>query len=394
VRGSRLPWSVPVAGVLVLLAAFLTAVVTASDPPTRPVGLPAAGLVALIGLGLLLRWRWAVRAAIGLVGVGAALTAWAAEDDLDAGQARSSLLLGWFTLLLLALLLPALLRRRSSTGEDAAGALLGRPPTPGQRLLFGLFAVPTVVVGMALFLVVPFGLTSGWRSLGAVAVLLALLLLLGSAAALFRPRRRVLDVEPARIPVKGALTPAFLARYDRLGRAAAAAAGAGAAVVGACVALGTDWPAAVRLPVVALAGAAALGLLVLPATGWRSYVALLPTGLYVPGPRRATFVPWADVEDCFLHWTAHAGGAEPFVAVVVRDARAIRTSVPGRLLHLVNRRFGADLYFPARILATEPEFLVHVIGLYRSSPDRRRAIGTVAERDRLRHEVGHSPVPL
>jgi len=64
------------------------------------------------------------------------------------------------------------------------------------------------------------------------------------------------------------------------------------------------------------------------------------------------------------------------------------------VLHLLNRGFGADLYFPARILATEPEFLVHAIDLYRSSPDRRAEIGTAAERERLRSEVDDAPVPL
>jgi hypothetical protein len=381
-----------VAGVLVLTAAFIGGVAAGADPSTGPLGLAGAGLVAVIGLGLLLRWRWAVLAAVGLVAVGAVLTAIAAKDDLDRKQAGPSLMVGWFTLVLLALLLPVLVRRRgrgpaAARAEDrtpAASTRLGRPPTLRQRLLFMLFAVPAVVVGMALFLVVPFGLTSGWRSLGAVAVLLALLGLFGSVAAIFRPRRRIADVELARIRVDGVVTPAFLARYDRLGRAGAAAGCAAAAIVGACMLLQADLPAMLKLPLAALAGVVAVGLLVLLATGWRSYVALLPSGLYVPGPRRATFVAWADIQGCFLHWTRHEGGAEPSVAVSVTDPNAIRTSVAGRVLHLLNRGFGADLYFPARILATEPEFLVHAIDLYRSSPDRRAEIGTEAERERLR----------
>jgi hypothetical protein len=391
-----------VAGVLVLTAAFIGGVAAGTDPSTRTLGLAGAGLVAVIGLGLLLRWRWAVLAAVALVAVGAVLTAIAAKDDLDRDQAGPSLMLGWFTLVLLALLLPALVRRRGQ-GPAAVRAVdrtpvastrLGRPPTLRQRLLFALFAVPTVVVGMALFLVVPFGLTSGWGSLGAVAVLLALLGLFGFVAAIFRPRRRIADVDLARIPVDGSVTPAFLARYDRLGRVAAAAACAAAAIVGACMLLQADLPAMLKLPLAALAGVVAVGLLVLPATGWRSYVALLPAGLYVPGPRRATFVPWAEIEGCFLHWTRHEGGAEPSVAVSVRDPGAIRTSVAGRVLHLLNRGFGADLYFPARILAIEPEFLVHAIELYRSSPDRQAEIGTAAERERLRSEADDAPVPL
>jgi hypothetical protein len=382
-----------VAGVLVLAAAFIGGVVAGGDPATRPLGLAAAGLVGMIGLGLLLRWRWAVRAGVGLVAVGAVLTAMAAKDDLDAHQAGPSLMLGWFSLVLLALLLPALVRRRSGgteavpAGAPAAPTRLGPPPALRQRLLFGLFAVPTVALGMALFLVVPFGLSSGWRSLGAVAVLLALLALVGSVAAIFRPRRRIADVDLAWIPVDGAPTPAFLARYDPVGRAGAAAAGAGGTIVGACLLIQADLPAVLELALAALAGVATVSLLVLPITRWRSHVALLPSGLYVPGPRRATFVPWAEVEDCFLHRTYHAGGSELSVAVSVSDPGAIRTSVAGRLLHLLNRGFGADLYFPARLLATQPEFLVRAIEIYRASPARQAQIGTAAERERLRREV-------
>jgi hypothetical protein len=74
------------------------------------------------------------------------------------------------------------------------------------------------------------------------------------------------------------------------------------------------------------------------------------------------------------------------VAVAVSNPAAIRTSLVGRLLHAVNRGFGGDLYFPARIMVTEPEFLVHAIDVYRSSPERRQAIGTAEELERLHSE--------
>ena len=112
----------------------------------------------------------------------------------------------------------------------------------------------------------------------------------------------------------------------------------------------------------------------------------MPSGPYVPSARRPTFVPWAAVQDGFLHRVAHRGGAEPFVAVAVSDPAAIRTSRAGRLLHAANRGFGGDLYFAARIMATEPEFLVHAIDVYRSSPERRQAIGKADELERLRGE--------
>jgi hypothetical protein len=372
----QFPWSVVGAGVLVLLAAGIGAVATASDPATRQFGLPGAGLAAVIGLGLLMRRRWAIWAGFGLVAVGAVLTAASFRDAPDAGP-----MMAWFTGLLL---LPAL--RRRVGGAEAEPVPLSGPPGLGQWLLFGLFAVPTVVVGMALFVLVPFGWTSGWSSLGAILVLVALLLVVGGTAVMFRPRRRELHFDLARLSIEGAAARAFLARYDHLGRTAVPGVLGGMAVVGVPMLIEANLPAVIWVPVAILAGLAAISMLVLLATDWRSYVALVPSGLYVPGASRPTFVPWAAVQDGFLHRVPHRGGAEPFVAVAVSNPAAIRTSLVGRLLHAVNRGFGGDLYFPARIMATEPEFLVHAIDVYRSSPERREAIGTAEELERLRSE--------
>jgi hypothetical protein len=54
-------------------------------PPTRLLGLPGAGLAAVIGLGLLVRLRWAIWAGFGLVAVGAVLTAVSLRRAPDAG---------------------------------------------------------------------------------------------------------------------------------------------------------------------------------------------------------------------------------------------------------------------------------------------------------------------
>jgi hypothetical protein len=391
-RGPQQPWTVPVAGVLVLLAASMGGIVTASDPGTRQFGLPSAGLAALIGLGLLARRRWALWAGFTLIPISAALTV-AAFNDTDAEAGR---MMAWATIILLLLLLPALptLRRRPSrraaagraSGTPTQPAPLARPPTLGQRLLFGLFALPTVIVGMALFLIVLLGLASGSTSPGTILVLAAILLFLGSGMVMFRPRQRVLTFDLTRLSINGASSQGFLARYDRLGRAAVPAGLTGAAIIGTCALINGHRPAVIWLPVAILTALATIGLLVLLTTGWRSYVALVPSGLCVPGPRQPTLVPWAAVEDGHLNWTFHYGGAEPFVAVSVSDPAAVKTSPVGRLLQLVNRGYGGDLQFPARLLATEPEFLVYAIDVYRSNPDRQQAIGTVDELDRLRGE--------
>lgn len=394
--GPQQPWTVPVAGVLVLLAASIGGIAAASDPGTRHIGLPGAGLAALIGLGLLARRRWALWAGFTLIPISAALTVAAFKADADTNDAHAGRMMAWITIILLLLLLPALptLRRRPSRRAAAGGASgtptqpapLARPPTFGQRLLFGLFALPTVIVGMALFLIVLLGLASGSTSPGTILVLAAILLFLGSGMVMFRPRQRVLTFDLARLSIGGASSQAFLARYDRLGRAAAPAALVSAAIIGTCALINAHRPAAIWLPAAILTALATIGLLVLLTTGWRSYVALAPSGLYVPGPRQPTLVPWAAVQDGNLNWTFHYGGAEPFVAVSVSDPAAIKTSPVGRLLQLVNRGYGGDLQFPARLLATEPEFLVYAIDVYRSNPDRQQAIGTVDELDRLRGE--------
>jgi hypothetical protein len=129
----------------------------------------------------------------------------------------------------------------------------------------------------------------------------------------------------------------------------------------------------------------------LPGAGLAAVIGL-PSGLSMPGVRRPTFLPWAAVQDGFLHRIPHQGGMEPYVAVSVSDAAAIKTSRAGWLLHAANRRFGGDLYIPARIMATELELLVHAIDVYSSSPERRQAIGTAGELERLRSEWT-GPVP-
>jgi hypothetical protein len=389
--GQQQPWSVPVAGVLVLLAASIGGIATASDPGTRQFGLPSAGLVALIGLGLLARRRWALWAGLTLIPISAALTA-AAFKDTDAEAGR---MMVWVTGLLLLLLLPAVptLRRhpnrRAATGRASVTTervSLAKPPTSGQRLLFGLFALPTVIVGMALFLIVLLGLASGSTSPGTILVLAAILLFFGSGMVIFRPRQRALTFDVTRLSIDGASSQAFVARYDRLGRAAIPAALTSAAIIGTCALINAHQPAVIWLSAAILTALATIGLLVLLTSGWRSYVALVPSGLYVPGPRQPTLVPWTAVEDGYLNWVPHSGGAEPFVAVSVSDPAAIKTSPAGRLLHLVNRGYGGDLQFPGRLLTTEPEFLVHAIDVYRSNPGRQQAIGTVDELNRLRGE--------
>jgi hypothetical protein len=389
--GPQQPWSVPVAGVLVLLAAGIGGIATASDPDTRQFGLPSAGLVALIGLGLLARRRWALWAGLTLIPISAAVTAAAFKDT----GAEAGRMMVWVTVLLSLLLLPAVptLRRhpnrRAATGRarvTTERASLAKPPTFGQRLLFGLFALPTVIVGMALFLIILLGLASGSTSPGTILVLAAILLFFGSGMVIFRPRQRALTFDVTRLSIDGASSQAFVARYDRLGRAAIPAALTSAATIGTCALINAHQPAVIWLSAAILTALATIGLLVLLTSGWRSYVALVPSGLYVPGPRQPTFVPWAGVEDGYLNWAFHYGGAEPFVAVSVSDAAAISTSLAGRLLRLVNRGYGGDLQFPARLLTTEPEFLVHAIEVYCSNPGRQQAIGTVDELNRLRGE--------
>jgi hypothetical protein len=378
--------------VLVLLAASIGGIVSASDPGTRQLGLPSAGVLALIGLGLLARRRWALWAGFALIPIGAALTA-AAFRDTDAEAGR---MMAWVTVLLSLFLLPALPTLwRHPRGHVAGGEASGTPTRParlaspasfGQRLLFVLFAVPTIIVAMALFLVALLALASGSTSLGAILVLAAILLFLGSGMVMFRPRRRALGFDITRLSIDGASSQAFLARYDRLGRAAIPAALTSAAIIGTCALVNAHQPRVIWLSAAIITALAAICLPVLLSTGWRSYVALVPSGLYVPGPRQPTFVPWTAVRDGCLTHTFHAGGAEPFVAVSVSDPAAVRTSPAGRLVRLLNRAYGGDLQFPARLLATDPEFLVHAIGVYRSNPDRQQAIGTVDEVNRLREE--------
>jgi hypothetical protein len=240
--------------VLVLLAASVGGVATASDPGTRQFGLPSAGLVALVGLGLLARRRWALWAGFTLVPISAALAA-AAFNDAGAEAGR---MVAWVTVLLLLLLLPAVpsLRRhptRPAAGGRAGGtptqpAPLATPPTLGHRLLFGLFALPTVIVGMALFLIVLLGLASGSTSPGTILVLAAILLVFGSGTVIFRPRRRAPTFALGRLSIDGASSQAFLARYDRLGRAAVPAALTGAATIGTCALINAHQPTVIWLP--------------------------------------------------------------------------------------------------------------------------------------------------
>jgi hypothetical protein len=377
-------WSVPIAGLLVLLGAGIGGIASASDSGTRRYGPVLAAFVAVVGLGLLARRRWAVWAGFGVAALSAVLTVLAFASD---AQADPAWMMVEFTGLLLILLLPALWWRPTGPETDAGSesTRAGEPRGLSQMLLFGLVAVPTVLVGMALLLVVAFGWMGGGFNIGAVLVLVACLALFGSGTVALRPRRRTMGLDLARLSIDGTETPAFLARYDRLGRAAGPAGVAGMAVLGVCILAETDLPRLVWVLAAVLAGLAVVGLAVLAATReWRAYVALLPSGLYVPGPRQPTFVPWSAVTSSFLLWSR----TEPFVTMSVSDPAAIRTSGAGRLLLSVNRPFGGDLHFPARILVTEPEFLAHTIDVYRSCPSRRQAIGTADELHRLRTEWG------
>ena len=87
-----------------------------------------------------------------------------------------------------------------------------------------------------------------------------------------------------------------------------------------------------------------------------------------------------------MEWIPHRAGAEPYVTASVVDRAAMRTSGGGRLFWWVNRGFGADFYFPARMLVTDPDFLAYAIGAYGSRPERGRMIGMTGELDRLRSE--------
>ena len=102
--------------------------------------------------------------------------------------------------------------------------------------------------------------------------------------------------------------------------------------------------------------------------------------------RHATFAPWTAIAGSSVEWIPHRGGAEPYVTVSVVDPAAISTSGGGRLLWRLNRGFGADLYFPARMLVTDPDFLAYAIGAYGARPERGRMIGMTEELDRLRSE--------
>ncbi|WP_213452403.1 hypothetical protein [Rhizomonospora bruguierae] len=109
-------------------------------------------------------------------------------------------------------------------------------------------------------------------------------------------------------------------------------------------------------------------------------MALTPAGLYVPGPFRPTAVPWWAVERG--HVTRDLNGGA-YVTVAVSERAAVASSIAGRIVRLVNRRFGGDLHFSAQLLTTKPEFLAYAIDTYRRDPGRRRIIGTVDELDRL-----------
>jgi hypothetical protein len=384
------PWSVPVAGALLLFPAGIAGVVYASEHgPARLVGLASVAVVAAVAIGLLARRRWAVRAGFALVPVGVVLTVLAFREDTGAGR-----MMAYVTVLYLLLLSPALWRRRHRAQaapdvQDAAPP--GTPPSLRDRLMFGVFAVPTVL-GVMFLLMLP-ALASSSDVLGAVPGLVAVVLFFGAGMVLVRPRRRPARLDLARLSIDGADMPAFLARYDRLGRAAVPAGAIGAAIIGVLILVEAGLPAIVWVCAAVLCGLAATALLVAAVSGWRSYVALVPSGLHVPGPRRAAFVPWDSVERAFLQLTYTRGGAEPFVAVSVSDPAAIRLSTAGRLLRLANRRFGADLFFPARVLAVEPELLVHAIEVYRSSPERREEIGTAEGLERLRAAWDGSAMP-
>jgi hypothetical protein len=375
----RYPWTAPVAGVLLLLAGAIVGISAAADADATMYGLALAATYVVVGLGLLARRRWAVLAGLGLSAINVGLTVLA----FSTGPA------GWltaeFTVLLLLLLLPALWRRRSPPPRQRAGRT-DRWNGRRQRLLFWLAAVPTVLIGMAFFLVVPFGWLAGGVDPVAALVVLGCLAFFGSVTALLRPRPRTVGFDVARLSIGDEPTPAFLARYDRVGRAMVPVGAAGVlAVLSVWLLAAENLQIAVRLPGAVLAGLVALAALALPATGWRSYVALLPSGLHVPGLRHATFAPWRAIGDSSVEWIPHRAGAEPYVTVSV-DPAAMRTSGGGRLLWWLHRGFGADLYFPARMLVTDPDFLAYAIGAYGARPERGRMIGMTEELDRLRSE--------
>ncbi|HEX5997723.1 MAG TPA: hypothetical protein VFY84_21495, partial [Jiangellales bacterium] len=168
---SKLPWTVPIAGVLVLLPAAITGIIAASDPGGRWIEVPSAVLVGLLGLGLLARRRWAVWAGFALVPLSIPLTV-AAFTVNDAGGDDGNglgVMMAGATVILLVLLLPAVpaLRRRTALGtmaDQAEGTATDPEPRAagrlGQRVLFGLFAVPTVIIGMVAFLMVLLPLAS------------------------------------------------------------------------------------------------------------------------------------------------------------------------------------------------------------------------------------------
>lgn len=398
---SKLPWTVPVAGVLVLLPAAITGIIAASDPGGRWIEVPSAVLVGLVGLGLLARRRWAVWAGLALVPLSLPLTVAAFTVNDAAGDDGGGLgvMMAAATVILLILLLPAVpaLRRRTRPGtvaDQANGPAADAGPRAarrvGQRLLFGLFAVPAVIVGMAVFLMVLLPLASrSFRSGGTLITIFMLaivLLLVATPMVLLRPRRRLVTFDLTQVSIDGLRGPAFLARYDRLGRAFVSAGPFCAAAIGTWTLIETGQSTALWLTATVLTGLVGIAMLTLLATGWRSYVALVPSGLHVPGPSQPTFIPWSAVEGSNLNIVPHLGGTEVFVAVSVSNQAAVNSSAAGDLMRLVNRSYGGDLQFPARLLLTEPRFLVHAIDVYRSNPDRRQDIGTIGELDRLRLE--------
>jgi hypothetical protein len=398
---SKLPWTVPIAGVLVLLPAAMTGIIAASDPGGRWIEVPSAILVGLLGLGLLARRRWAVWAGFALVPLSIPLTV-AAFTVNDAGGDDGNglgVMMAGATVILLVLLLPAVpaLRRRTALGtmaDQAEGTATDPAPRAagrlGQRLLFGLFAVPTVIIGMAAFLMVLLPLASRSFRSGATLItifmLVVVLLLFAIPMVVLRPRRRLVAFDLTRLSIDGASAPAFLARYDRLGRAFVPAGPFCAAAIGAWTLIETRQPAALWLAATVLTGLIGIAMVTLLATGWRSYVALVPSGLHVPGPSRPTFVPWSAVAGSNLNIVPHLGGTELFVAVSMSDRAAVNGSPVGDLMRMVNRSSGGDLQFPARLLLTEPGFLVHAIDTYRANPERRQDIGTTRELERLRLE--------
>jgi hypothetical protein len=398
---SKLPWTVPIAGVLVLLPAAITGIIAASDPGGRWIEVPCAVLVGLLGLGLLARRRWAVWAGFALIPLSIPLTvaAFRATDATgDDGDSLGVMMAG-ATVILLVLLLPAVpaLRRRTGHGAaaDQANRTVADPAPPvtarvGQRLLFGLLAVPTVLIGMVAFLMALLALGSrSFRSgstLIAIFMLVVVLLLFAAPMVLLRPRHRLIAFDLTQLSIDGGSSTAFLARYDRLGRAFAPAAPFCLAAIGTWTLIKARQPAALWLTAAVLTGLVGIAMVTLLATGWRSYVALVPSGLHVPGVTRPTFVPWSAVEGSNLNHVPHLGGTEVFVAVSVSDPAAVMSSPAGSLMRLVNRWYGGDLQFPARLLLTEPGFLVYAIEVYRSDPDRRQAIGTLGELNQLRLE--------